>query len=153
MRRRKILEVIQNYPGISFNEIVKKTKLSNGVVSHHILQLMKDKELIKEGNKRGKYFDTNVSKDNREVIVILRNNTNLEILKFLLKMKYPQTTKEIGEAVKKSSSTISITLKKLKKESLIETKILNRNLKLTSDLGYQISKEGFLNKILKMYNI
>ena len=117
--------MIQKYPGISFNEIVRKTELSNGVTTHHILRLMNDEQVIKYGEKRGKYFDSNISHKHRKIIVILRNYTNLEILKFLLKMNKPQPAEEISKAVNRSRTTISIYLKKLKKESLIEVKILS----------------------------
>ena len=153
MRRELILKIIQSHPGISFNGIVRKTELSNGVVTHHILQLMRNEDIIKHGEKRGKYFDSNISKKNRDVFVIFRNNTNSEILKFLLKMNKPQSAEEISKAVNKSRSTISVCLKKLKKESLVEVKILNKNVKLASDLGYVISNKKSLKKFLEMCNI
>ena len=51
MRRELVLDIISKKPGIGFNEIVRQTKLSNGVISHYILQLLKDGEIIKsDGN-------------------------------------------------------------------------------------------------------
>ena len=42
MRKDNIFQVIKDTPGVSYNEIVRKTNLSNGVVTHYILQLIND---------------------------------------------------------------------------------------------------------------
>ena len=62
MRKELILKTVQEIPGVSFNEICSKTKLSNGVVSHYILQLVKEKKLDKFGDGRTKYFQPKVNK-------------------------------------------------------------------------------------------
>ena len=46
MRRELILDNIVKRPGIGFNEIARQTKLSNGVISHYILQLLKEGEIV-----------------------------------------------------------------------------------------------------------
>ena len=76
MRREVFLKLIQNMPGISYNEIARRTNLSNGVVSHYLLQLIENKELEKEGKTRSKYFIRNIPVKDRKLIVILRNKTN-----------------------------------------------------------------------------
>ena len=81
MRKQLIVKTVQEIPGVSFNEICRKTKLSNGVVSHYILQLVKEKKLDKFGDGRTKYFQPKVPLRDREIIVILRNTTNREIFK------------------------------------------------------------------------
>ena len=112
MRREKICEVIKNNPGIGFNGIVRETKLSNGVISHYILQLLKDGEIVKSG-VRAKYFHYKISEKDIKLLIALRNKTNYEIVKFLLKMEFPVSAQGITKAVKKSRSTVSVNLKRL----------------------------------------
>jgi len=151
MRRKIILHIIEKEPGIGFNEIARQAQLSNGVVSHYILQLLKDKEIVKSEGARAKYFHHNISKDDRNVIIILRNDTNYKIIKFLFKMRVPVTADEITKAIKKSRSTVSVNLKKLEKNELIGRKFLNQNKKLTADVGFYILNDGFMRKIFSKY--
>ena len=153
MRRKIVLKAIKDVPGINFNEIVRITNLSNGVVSHHILQLLKDNEIIKSEVGRAKYFHHKISKIDIKYIIIFRNNTNYEIAKLFLKSEIPITAKEISKKLDKSASTISVNLKKLEKTKLVGRKILNRNIKLTSDIGFYLLDEEFVNKIFSKYNI
>jgi len=153
MRRELILKTIQENPGISYNEIVRHTDLSNGVVTHYLIQLMDTKKIEKYGKSRPKYFLTNVGQKDKETITILRNNTNLMVIKLLLKSKSPLLSDEISKTIKKSSSTVSVILKKLQKKNMVEREILNRKTKLTSDIGYTISNKEFLRKIFSRYNI
>ena len=153
MRRELILKTVQENPGISYNEIVRHTDLSNGVVTHYLIQLMDTKKIEKYGKSRPKYFLTNVEQKDKETITILRNNTNLMIIKLLLKSKSPLLADEISKTIKKSSSTVSVILKKLQKKNIVEREILNRKTKLTSDIGYAISNKEFLKEIFSRYNI
>ena len=153
MRRELILKTVQENPGISYNKIVRHTDLSNGVVTHYLIQLMDTKKIEKYGKSRPKYFLTNVEQKDKETIAILRNNTNLMIINLLLKSKSPLLADEISKTIKKSSSTVSVILKKLQKKNIVEREILNRKTKLTSDIGYAISNKEFLKEIFSRYNI
>ncbi len=85
MRKKIVFEVIKKIPGITYNEIVRETNLSNGVISHYLIKLLENKEIEKEGIKRGKYFIKNVPKKDRELITLLRSKTNNEIFKILMR--------------------------------------------------------------------
>ena len=150
------MNLIRKIPGISYNEIVRETNLSNGVVSHYLIKLLEKGEIEKEGIKRGKYFVRNISKKDREIITVLRNKTNNEI--FHLLMKYSKkdiafTAKEIQKKVKKSGSTISICLKILQKNNIVERVIMHEKSKITSDLGYKIYNEKLWTTFVKKYNL
>ena len=153
MRRELILKTVQEKPGISYNEIVRHTDLSNGVVTHYLIQLMDTKKIEKYGKSRPKYFLTNVEENDRETIAILRNNTNFMIINLLLKSKFPLLADEISKTIEKSPSTVSVALKKLQKNNIVDREILNRKTKLTSDIGYVISNKVYLRKIFSTYNI
>ena len=156
MRREIFINLIKKMPGISYNEIVRGSGLSNGVVSHYLIKLMENEEIEKEGLMRGKYFLKDVPKKDRALITLLRNKTNNEVFKYLLKKSKSNDTadtKEIIKKVKKSNSTISVSLKILQKNNIIERVIMNKNSKLTNDIGYKISNIKFLTSYFMKYNL
>ena len=156
MRKEIILGLIKKYPGATFNEILHETNLSNGVISHYLMKLLDNNEIQKEGEKRGKYFVKNIPKKDRMLITILRNKTNNNIIKFLMKKSNDGnvcSTKEIAEHIKKSDSTISVSLKILQKNKMVERIITHKNVKLTNDLGYKIYKRELLARFIVKYNL
>ena len=141
MRRKTVIDVISRRPGISYNEIVRETGLSNGVISHYLIKLMESGEVEKEGIKRGKYFLKNIPKKDRKMITLLRNNTHNDIFKLLIKNSNNDkisTQNEISKIVNKSASTISVSLKDLQRNNIIERVILNKSSKISSDIGFKI---------------
>ena len=145
-----ILGIIEKNPGIGFNEIARQAKLSNGVVSHYILQLLKDDEIVKSG-VRAKYFVRNISEKDRKLIIILSNPSNLKIIKVLLE-KGTLKSKNISKMIKKSVSTVSVSLKNMEKAKIISRVILNEETKLTSDIGYNISNVKFVKELISKYD-
>ena len=156
MRREDVIDFIKKTPGISYNEIVRETGLSNGVISHYLIKLMESGELEKEGIKRGKYFLKNVPKKDRKMIMLLRNNTNNDIFKLLIKNfknNKIDTQNEISKKVSKSASTISVSLKDLQRNYIIERVIMNKSSKISSDIGFRIlNGKQSANNLLK-YNL
>ena len=148
MRRDDILQVIKVVPGIGYNEIVRKTKLSNGVVTHYILQLINEGNIVKYGEGRSKYFISNISEKEMKMISVLRNKTNLSIVKLLLKTELNLTSAEISKKINKSASTISVSLKNLQKNSIVRRELLKKNVKHASDIGYTISDYKKIRNIL-----
>ena len=156
VRKEIVFELVQKIPGISYNEIVRETGLSNGVISHYIIKLMESGEIEKEGIKRGKYFIKNIPKKDRMLIMLLRNKTNNNILKYLIENSESRkdiTAKDIVKKVQKSSSTISVSLKILQKNNIIERVIMNKSSKLTNDIAYRILNDDRMIKQFKKYNL
>ena len=156
MRRENVMDLVEKIPGVSYNEIVRETGLSNGVVSHYLIKLMESGEVEKEGIKRGKYFLKNVPKKDRKIITLLRNNTNNDIFKLLMKNfnnDKIDTQNEISKKMNKSASTISVSLKGLQKNGIIERVIMNKSSKISSDIGFKIlnKKQSAIN--LVRYNL
>ena len=156
MRREVVIDLIKKIPGVSYNEIVRETGLSNGVISHYLIKLMESGEVEKEGIKRGKYFLKNVPKKDRKMIMLLRNNTNNDIFKLLIKNfknNKIDTQNEISKKVSKSASTISVSLKDLQRNYIIERVIMNKSSKISSDIGFRIlNGKQSANNLLK-YNL
>jgi len=135
------MDLVEKIPGVSYNEIVRETGLSNGVISHYLIKLMESGEVEKEGIKRGKYFLKNIPKKDRKMITLLRNNTNNDIFKLLIKNFDSNkifTQNEISKIVNKSASTISVSLKDLQRNNIIERVIMNKSSKISSDIGFKI---------------
>jgi len=155
VRKEIIFELIKKIPGISYNEIVRETDLSNGVISHYLMKLLDNKEIEKEEIRRGKYFEKNIPKKERILITILRNKTNNEIFKLLMKDSKDNmlTASEISQKIKKSGSTISVSLKSLQKNKIIERVITNKSAKLTNDLGYKIYNKKKWIRFFEKYNL
>ena len=156
MRRQAVIDLIKKTPGVSYNEIVRETRLSNGVISHYLIKLMESGEVEKEGIKRGKYFLKNIPKKDRKMITLLRNNTNNDIFKLLIKNSNNDkiaTQNEISKIVNKSSSTISVSLKDLQRNNIIERVIMNKSSKISSDIGFKIlNGKQSANNLVK-YNL
>ena len=156
MRKDIVLDIIKKIPGISYNEIGRETGLSNGVISHYLIKLMESGEVEKDGTSRGKYFLRKIPKRDRVIIALLRNKTNNEIFKLLMKnFNYGKisTQNEISEEIKKSASTTSVSLKNLQKNNIIERVILNQNEKISSDIGYRILNGKIFADRIRKYNI
>ncbi len=156
MRKDTVFDIIKKTPGISYNEIGRETGLSNGVVSHYLIKLMDSGEVEKDGTSRGKYFLKNIPKKDRKIISLLRNKTNNKIFKILMKNFNDGkivTQNEISKKIKKSASTISVSLKVLQRNNIIERVIMNQKLKISSDIGYRILNGKLsANHIIK-YNL
>ena len=156
MRKEIVTDLIKKTPGISYNEIVRETGLSNGVISHYLIKLMESGEVEKEGIKRGKYFLKNIPKRDRKIITLLRNKTNNAIFKLLIKNSNNDkiaTQNEISKIVNKSSSTISVSLKDLQRNNIIERVIMNKTSKSSSDIGFKILNEKQSANNLVKYNL
>ena len=156
MRKDTVIGLIKKIPGVSYNEIVRETGLSNGVVSHYLIKLMESGDVEKEGIKRGKYFLKNIPIKDRKMITLLRNNTNNDIFKLLIKNfnnNKIDTQNEISKKVNKSASTISVSLKDLQRNSIIERVIMNKSSKISSDIGFKIlNGKQSANNLVK-YNL
>ena len=156
MRKDTVMDLIRKTPGVSYNEIVRETGLSNGVISHYLIKLMESGEVEKEGTARGKYFLKNVPKKDRKIIILLRNNTNNEIFKLLMENfnnNKIDSQNEISKKVNKSISTISVSLKDLQRDNIIERVIMNKSSKISSDIGFKILNGKQSMNYLVKYNL
>jgi len=105
---------------------------------------------------RGKYFQKKILKKDRMLITILRNETNNKIFKFLIKYSKNNemfSANELTKKMEKSRSTISVSLKILQKNNVVERVIMNKNVKLTNDLGYKIKGRKLWNSYIIKYNL
>ena len=90
------------------------------------------------------------------MITLLRNNTNNDIFKLLMKNFNNNTIftqNEISKIVNKSASTISVSLKDLQRNNIIERVIMNKSSNISSDIGFKIlNGKQSANNLVK-YNL
>ena len=163
MRRESIFKAIKEKPGISYNELVRKTNLSNGVISHYLIQLIRDKEIKKYGQTRPKYFIANIEENDMKIITILRNQTNNDICKYLiqnskndLELRHEDRILDaegISKMINKSRSTVSVSVRTLQKFNIVDRVIMNKKSRLTNDIGYVILNRNKWMKFLSKYKL
>lgn len=118
-RVTKILQIVTESPGLTFTEVMNLSGLANGVLSHYLANMERQKMLRTNRSKKNvRYFllDHPISDDS--LIISLRKETCKNILVFLL-TKNPASFSDIVYYVKRSPPTVSITLSHLVSLGLI----------------------------------
>lgn len=117
--RKTIYEIVKKFAGSNFRDMVKKSKLSNGVVMYHLHYLIKN-NLIKQEKRDNSvvYFPSDFKIENSKLLSILRQNSMRNIVLFILNNKNCEHG-EIVDFTKLSPSTVTWHLKKLENEKII----------------------------------
>ena len=125
--QRIVLE-IHNNPGIRFRELMRKTKISNGILTHYIDKLKKLKTIeIKRSPKECRFFPSSIHEIEQNIIVALRKKSLREIL-FLLQ-KEMTSFSDICEVSELAPSTVSSKLKALAVMNIVEHRYQNKSKK------------------------
>lgn len=139
-RREVILKVIQEMPGISLTNIMKKTGLETGVVTHYLERLERE-GIIKsqKASKHRRYYHASVLEEEYPIIRNIRKPTKKEIL-FRIIVEGNPSFKDLTLKIDKSPSTLSWNLSELIEEGVIE--------KCTKDgrEGYRVKDVVLLKK-------
>jgi predicted transcriptional regulator len=117
----KLMTHINAQPGIRYRELLRLSGLSNGVLTYHITNLEKSRQIIADRNTKNKitrYFPNNIPIEETDIIGHIRNNAARQIILFILDHD-SCTFNEIIEYTKKAPSTISWHLKRLKDTGII----------------------------------
>jgi predicted transcriptional regulator len=136
--RHIIHTYIKNNHGAYFSEIVENTGLNRGTVQYH-LQILETKNKIEAYEDSGKirYFlkSSEYSKEEKKVLVTLKNITNQRIISEILNGKFNNATlaREIGI----SKGTVSWHMKNLKETGLIKETKTGRNVIYKINTSYK----------------
>jgi len=119
-KRKTILKMVENDPGVGFLDIQKETGYGNGVLSHH-LKILENNNLIRILRAERKMWAFPINSDPSEdtLRIYLRRETCQSILLLLLREE-TATFSQICNEIKKSPSTTSTTLKTLIQERLVK---------------------------------
>ena len=84
-RRTELTELIEKNPGIQFRDIMRQTKLKNGVLSHHLRILEKTESILVERVPRQtRFYPRNFSEEESKVAKALRRKTPRDIIYTLM---------------------------------------------------------------------
>lgn len=123
----KIIQLVEENPGIRYSEIRRATGLANGVLSYHLSKIEKSGQIMVERTPRvARLYPCGIRQEEAVVIKHLKNPTERKILSALLEGE--QDFKEIVKKTKKSQGTISFYLKTLCGDNLIRRKIINKTM-------------------------
>ena len=119
-KRKTILKMVDNDPGVGFLDIQKETGYGNGVLSHH-LKTLENNNLIRIQRAERKMWAFPIDSDPSEDVlrIYLRKETCQKILLLLMRQN-TATFSYICNEIKKSPSTTSITLKMLVEQGLVK---------------------------------
>lgn len=117
----KLIRYVNEQPGIRYRELLRLSGLSNGVLSYHITNLEKSRQIIADRNNNNKitrYYSNNIPIEETSIIGHIRNNAERQIILFILEHD-SCTCNEIIEYTKKAPSTVSWHLKRLKDGGMV----------------------------------
>lgn len=141
-----LFNYVNRIPGIRYRELLRLTNLSNGVLSYHLKILENTKKIIvKRQNRITRYYPINLSEQESSIISCMRQKGTREIAFFILEHDRCSFT-DIVEYTKKSPSSVSWHIKRLRESEMI---VVSRN---NCKLKYRITSVDMTKKVLNKYN-
>lgn len=156
--KRDILEHIYKTPGIRYKELLRLTRLKNGVLSYHltILEKLNKIRIDRHNNRVTRYYIVNISKEDSDIIGCFRNRVTRKIAIFILQHD-SCIFNEIVDHINKAPSTVSWHLKRLRDAGIISIisgerhqlyRIVDRE--VVANILYKY-KESFVDKVVDNY--
>ena len=119
-RREAVLKIVEENPGIRFNEIMRISNIRNGTLSHYVKKLEDEKTIQLERSPRvTRLYPAGIKAHEAKICKYFTMETQKNIILLLLK-KETATAIEIRDILKKSPSVISVNLSELFKEKIVE---------------------------------
>ena len=119
-RKKTILRLVDEDPGMGFIDIQKETGYANGVLSHHLKILEKNEHVrIRRGKRKIWVFPSYLDPNEDKIRMHIRKETNKKIVEFLLENSSASFVC-IQKTIKKSPSTTSIVLKMLVQNDIVK---------------------------------
>lgn len=122
-RRIQILEFIKSNPGTHLRRIRRELNLAMGVLQYHLYKLEKDQSIISQrrGLYKRFYSKTDFGAEEREILSVLSQETERDLLLYLLRTP-DATQKELSEFARISPSSTSWHMKRLVQAGLVEAR-------------------------------
>lgn len=143
--RLEILGLIHKNPGITIKDISGTLDVPKTTCMFHLNNLKEKQQIKINGYGKKRYFLEDTSQNEIRLITPLRILTTKEIVLNLIKNDM-QTFHDLCENINKSKSTISIYLKKLIDEEIVQLKIKNK------EKIFSLKDKGKLEELIKKYN-
>jgi predicted transcriptional regulator len=115
-----LLKHIEEYPGLRYRQLLRLTKIVNGVLSYHLKRLEGSKQIRvnRTKSKETRYYSINTPNEEFDIIGYMRNEPSRRIILYLLEHSNC-TFNEIVEYIDKAPSTTSWHLKRLKDGGIV----------------------------------
>jgi len=122
--RRKIYALVSRNPGLHAHKIAEILKISGQLADYHLMYLERNEiiKTVKEEGYRRYYIEGKMGSQDRQRLSLLRQETPLKIVLFLLKNPYSQH-KEILKYLDIAASTLSYHIQKLIKKDIVSVQI------------------------------
>ncbi len=145
-----LIKIIRQNPGIHFRELLRASGLANGTLERQ-LALLERLGLIRAHRSRGftRYYNSDVSKTDAELLFYLKQRTCREIIRLLLLEDTSGgssfTFQKIVQMIGKAPSTVSVQL-----ERLIDHKVVSFDEKR----GYYIiNNKQAIKRLISKYKV
>ncbi|UCG70314.1 MAG: winged helix-turn-helix transcriptional regulator [Thermoplasmata archaeon] len=121
--RREIFELISNFPGLHFREILRRLDTSSGNLNYQLNYMIKHDILvgIQDGNLKRYYLIGKVKGKEKRILACLRNETSRGLVLFLL-LNPNSKFNELSLNFDLAPSKLAYHLKKLLDKEIIEKK-------------------------------
>jgi predicted transcriptional regulator len=120
-KKRLILKIIDQLPGIRYRELMRITKLNNGTLSHHLSTLEKHSSIKvsrKENSNITRFYPASTPNEETLILGFLKMKTTREIITKLLDQN-SCTFNQLVDHIDRAPSTTSWNLKKLLDSNIV----------------------------------
>jgi predicted transcriptional regulator len=144
--RREIFELITDFPGLHFREILRRLDISSGNLNYQLNYMVKHDILvtIQDGNLKRYYITGKVKGMEKRILACLRNETSRGLVLYLL-LNPNSEFNEIASNFDLAPSKLAYHLTKLLDKDIIEKKKKGRT------TLYKITDEGAVANVLISY--
>ena len=144
-RKEKVLGIINETPGIRFNEIIRVSKIKNGTLSHYVKRLEEDKKITIERSPRvTRLYPVGIPKEEAKICRYLSIPTQQKIILLILE-KETVTSIMVRDHIKKSPSVVSVNL-----NELFKAKIINRKYDIPSN-KFSLNNPEMIRGVINEY--
>jgi predicted transcriptional regulator len=153
-----LLKHIEEYPGLRYRQLLRLTKIVNGVLSYHLKRLERSDQIRvnRSKSKETRYYPINTSNEEFDIIGYIRNEPSRRIISYLLE-HHSCAFNEIVEYTDKAPSTTSWHLKRLKDGGIVSLRYYRQhqvyeltNSEVVAETLYKY-KDRIADKILDNY--
>lgn len=144
--RKKIRDIVLNYPGLHLNELSRKLDLSKTTINYHLKYLEKHDQIIAKSDGRYiRYYVRNkVGETDKKIINFFRQDTPYRIILFLILRPNPSQI-EISKCLNRHPTTISFHLDKLLQIGMV------KSMPIGNEIHYVLKNQQQISELLIRY--
>lgn len=146
MRREVISCIIQQNPGIQFRDIMRRTGMKNGVLSHHLRKIEKTGTVMVERSpQKTHYYPLGTSELESRIAKALRRGTHRKIILSLLRNRDGLSFLDLIRGSSRAPSTISQYTQQLAEDGIVKIEIKGRK------RWYRLMEREQIDRLVEKY--